>query len=1088
MHKNLALPLALPLALLLGLILPNQAWAYSSSQTQYQTSTGQDWTFTFSGLPLCISGNLSVEVTLFGDYNSSSEVADIYIESISQGTQQSGNQCEFPVSQTYTLSCSYVNDGVVTVLVNNSSSVNTGLCSGYGSVALSYTDNFAPVASAVATSTNEDTPVTITLNATDADGDALTYSIVGSPSTGTLGSVSGASVTYTPDLNTNVTDTFTYKANDGTVDSNTATVTVTVYAVDDPPVAVNSSASLDEDTTETITLGTTTDVDGTTLTYSIVSTPSYGTLGSVSGTSVDYTPNADYYGSDSFTFKSNDGTTDSNTATLSLTINSVNDPPSNVDAGGDQSGNEGDTFSFTGSATDVDGSIASYTWNWGDSSAGAGTASATHVFPLGYGVYTVILTATDDSGLSTSDHVDVTVNNLAPVIGPYGVYVDGGSWGDDDDSAGDDDDSAGDDDDSAGDDDDSAGDDDDSTGDDDDSATPVADYQVDEGTTFDIQLDVTDLSTVTVTWDMDEDGGTDITGNPTTYAYSDDGFWTVTATADDGDDQTTASATIEVQNVAPTFTSTPVTTSTQDLAYSYTPSTSDPGADTPSFTVATTPSVSMTIDSATGALSWTPTYLDTTYSPVQVTLVVSDGDGGEDVQSFPLTVAFTDADADGMADDWETAVGLNPADGDDGTADDDNDGMTNLEEFENGGLPGFFDGPSVPVISYPTAAGTVDSATPALEVENSNDGQSDTLTYDFEVFADEAMTTSLSDNSTAVDEDSSGYTEWTVEATLTEHATVWWRARACDPWVCSDWSAISSFFVNAINEAPPAPTLVSPIDGATADSLTPTLTWTSVTDPDGDVVTYDVEVYDSTDTMVTSGVDLADSGEANTTWVVDTDLSEDAHYSWTVIAYDEEPTASTTPEAEDFFVSTADGAPTGVAFTAPGPVEGSAIDSTSPVFYATEGTDPEGTALTYSFEADSANTFDTAALLSGTADASGAGTVVWDLAAAALTLPAGTVYARVRATDEGGIQSEYDTITFTVGAAGDDDDSAGGDDDDDDNSTGGDDDDSAGLAEAIAAACDCGSDGGASLVSNSTAPKWAFLLLLLPLLRRRRRA
>ena len=249
------------------------------------------------------------------------------------------------------------------------------------------------------------------------------------------------------------------------------------------------------------------------------------------------------------------------------------------------------------------------------------------------------------------------------------------------------------------------------------------------------------------------------------------------------------------------------------------------------------------------------------------------------------------------------------------------------------------------------------------------------------------------------------------------------------------------------------------------------------------MVSYNVEVYDSADTMVTSG-EVADSGEANTTWVVDTDLSEDAHYSWTVIAYDEEPTASTTPEAEDFFVSTADGAPTGVAFTAPGPVEGSAIDSTSPVFYATEGTDPEGTALTYSFEADSANTFDTAALLSGTADASGAGTVVWDLAAAALTLPAGTVYARVRATDEGGIQSEYDTITFTVGAAGDDDDSAG----DDDDSTGGDDDDSAALAEAIAAACDCGSDGGASLVSNSTAPKWAFLLLLLPILRRRRQS
>ena len=200
-------------------------------------------------------------------------------------------------------------------------------------------------------------------------------------------------------------------------------------------------------------------------------------------------------------------------------------------------------------------------------------------------------------------------------------------------------------------------------------------------------------------------------------------------------------------------------------------------------------------------------------------------------------------------------------------------------------------------------------------------------------------------------------------------------------------------------------------------------------------------------------------------------------------AVDDEGETSATPEAAPFFVSLADDAATGVAFVTPGPVEGSVVESTSPVFYATEGTDPEGTALSYSFQADTASTFDTEDLLSGEASATGAGTVVWDLAAAALTLPAGTVYARVRATDEGGIHSEYDTITFTVGVAGDDDDSTG----DDDDSTG-DDDDSAALAEAIALACDCGSDGGASLVSNSTAPKWAFLLLLLPLLRRRRRA
>ncbi len=77
-------------------------------------------------------------------------------------------------------------------------------------------------------STNEDTAKAITLSATDVEGSSLTYSIVSNPSNGSLGSVSGTSVTYTPDTNWNGTDTFTYRANDGSLNSNTATVTVTV--------------------------------------------------------------------------------------------------------------------------------------------------------------------------------------------------------------------------------------------------------------------------------------------------------------------------------------------------------------------------------------------------------------------------------------------------------------------------------------------------------------------------------------------------------------------------------------------------------------------------------------------------------------------------------------------------------------------------------------------------------------------------------------------------------------------------------------------------------------------------------------------
>jgi Big-like domain-containing protein len=70
-----------------------------------------------------------------------------------------------------------------------------------------------------------------TLHATDADaGDSLTYSIVGGPAHGTL-SGSGASRTYTPAAGYSGPDSFTFKANDGQVDSNTATVSITVKPV-----------------------------------------------------------------------------------------------------------------------------------------------------------------------------------------------------------------------------------------------------------------------------------------------------------------------------------------------------------------------------------------------------------------------------------------------------------------------------------------------------------------------------------------------------------------------------------------------------------------------------------------------------------------------------------------------------------------------------------------------------------------------------------------------------------------------------------------------------------------------------------------
>jgi hypothetical protein len=96
------------------------------------------------------------------------------------------------------------------------------------------TANTAPVASAVSGSSLEDADVSVTLSATDGDSDPLTYSIVDQPANGTV-VLSGTSAAYTPAADFNGTDSFTYKANDGSDDSNSATVTLTVAAVNDTP-------------------------------------------------------------------------------------------------------------------------------------------------------------------------------------------------------------------------------------------------------------------------------------------------------------------------------------------------------------------------------------------------------------------------------------------------------------------------------------------------------------------------------------------------------------------------------------------------------------------------------------------------------------------------------------------------------------------------------------------------------------------------------------------------------------------------------------------------------------------------------------
>ncbi|MER9397476.1 Ig-like domain-containing protein [Mesorhizobium sp. M0615] len=187
--------------------------------------------------------------------------------------------------------------------------------------------NDAPVATDDIASVTEDGSLILAVlgNDSDVDGDALTPVLVTGPANGTLTLNLNGSFTYAPTANFSGTDSFTYKASDGTAESNIATVTLTVTPVNDAPVAADDLASVAEGGSVAVSvLANDTDVDGDALSPILVTEPTNGTLTLNSDRSFTYAPKANFSGTDSFTYKSSDGSAESNIATVALTINAAN--------------------------------------------------------------------------------------------------------------------------------------------------------------------------------------------------------------------------------------------------------------------------------------------------------------------------------------------------------------------------------------------------------------------------------------------------------------------------------------------------------------------------------------------------------------------------------------------------------------------------------------------------------------------------------------------------------------------------------------------------------------------------------------------
>ena len=294
--------------------------------------------------------------------------------------------------------------------------------------------NDPPVAVADAASVDEGTtlslkPSSLLENDSDAENDTLSITSVGDALNGKV-SLNGASITYEHDGSETIAGSFTYTVSDGT-DARTATVEVTVMPANDPPVAVDDTAAMDEGGTlylETqALLYNDTDAEDDTLSITAVGDAANGTV-SLDGTTITYEHDGSETAAASFYYTVTDGA-DTNTASVEINVVPVNDPPLAVDDRGtvDQGGKlhietpallyndtdaENDPLSvkFVGEAVNgnvsLDGTTVTYEHD------GSETTSASFSYTVSDGVDTD--TAAVDINVVPSEEVPVVAEDETP--------------------------------------------------------------------------------------------------------------------------------------------------------------------------------------------------------------------------------------------------------------------------------------------------------------------------------------------------------------------------------------------------------------------------------------------------------------------------------------------------------------------------------------------------------------------------------------------------------------------------------------------------------------------------------------------------
>lgn len=265
-------------------------------------------------------------------------------------------------------------------------------------------------------------------------------------------------------------------------------------------------------------------------------------------------------------------------------------------------------------------------------------------------------------------------------------------------------------------------------------------------------------------------------------------------------------------------------------------------------------------------------------------------------------------------------------------------------------------GPATPGIDSPASGGQVTSLKPTLGVQTGTHPLDPTVSVQFELYKDEAMTQLV--ESASVGKAAGGApTTWQPTNNLSDNTSYWWRARAFDgaltysPWVNA------RFFVNLYNDPPDNFNLSAPAPNAEVGEVTPVLTWMNAVDKDGDAVTYDVAVYKNAalNELVISAAGLPAGAGGSTSWTVSAPLSNHTTYYWKVIAKD--ALGAQTPSiARPFVVNMGNTLPSAPVIVSPA-IGGQSI-MPNVALTIQNSVDAEGDLITYVFELDTVDSFD----------------------------------------------------------------------------------------------------------------------------------